>query len=121
MALANVDFTQLQQLPLVPSLAFQTFSTSIAGTTYDFNVYWNTRDAAWYFDMADQLDSQIVSGIKIVLGVSLGRRNTDSRFPPGAFLASNLIDGKTDATLDNLGTGVVVHFWPLAQLQQLAQ
>jgi hypothetical protein len=110
-----VDLSQLQQLPLKPSIPFQKFSTTIDGTTYVFNLRWNTTDAAWYFDLLDQDENPIVSGVKIVLGVALGRRSSDARMPRGAFMASDLMNTGKDAGLDDLGTRVAVYYYPFEQ------
>jgi hypothetical protein len=109
-----VDLNTVQQLPLEGGQAFQTFGTTLLSTSYVINLRWNTRDAAWYFDLLDQNESVIVSGIKIVLGVELGRRTTDQRMPKGVFWAGDLSGQGLDATLFDLGTRVVVYFYPFA-------
>lgn len=110
-----VDLTQIQQLPLKPSIPFQKFSMTIDGATFVVNLRWNTRDGAWYFDLLDQGEDPIVSGVKLVLGVALGRHSSDARMPRGAFMASDLLNSGKDATLDDLGTRVLVYFYPFAQ------
>ncbi len=105
----------IQQLPFESGPAFQKFATAIDGNTFVINLRWNGRDAAWYFDLADADESPIVSGIKIVQGMLLGRRCTDPRFPRGVFWAVDLTNQKIDATFDDLGTRVVVYFYPIAE------
>lgn len=113
--MAAVNFDNVQQLPLVGGLAFQSFGTTLLATNYIINLRWNTRDAAWYFDLLDQNESPIVSGIKIVLGVELGRRTTDQRMPKGVFWAADLSGQGVDATFDDLGERVVVYFYPFQE------
>lgn len=73
-----------------------------------FLVRWNSRDAAWYFDLLAEDDTVIVLGVKVVLGVSLGHR---SKHP---WLAANILtvvdtSGQNlDAGFDDLGARVVV-------------
>lgn len=110
-----VNLDAVQQLPFQGGLAFQTFGTTLLSTNYVINQRWNTRDGAWYFDLLDQDESVIVAGIKIVLGVELGRRTTDSRMPKGIFWAADLSGEGRDATLDDLGTRVVVYFYPFSE------
>lgn len=110
--MATPSINNVQQLPFVGSVAFQEFGTALAGIPYIFRLRWNTRDAAWYFDLFDANRSPIVSGIKIVLGVELGRRTTDARMPPGVLWASDLSNQGLDATFDDLGTRVIVYFFP---------
>ena len=112
---APINFANVQQLPLVGSLAFQTFGTTLGSTPYVMNWYWNTRDSAWYFDLLDQNESQIVSGVKVVLGIPLARRCIDPRGPDGVLIAGDLSGQGLDATLDDLGTRVVVYFYPAAE------
>lgn len=109
-----VNFDNVQQLPLVGKLAFQEFDTVLAGTVYTIRQRWNTRDAAWYLDLFDADQSPIFSGIKIVLGVALGRRVTDPRMP-GVFIADDISGSETDATFDDIGTRVVVYFYPFSE------
>lgn len=114
------DLNNVQQLPLVGGLAFQTFDTVLSNTAFTVNVRWNASDdnrvGAWRMDLLDADGSRIFSGIKIVLGIALGRRCTDPRMPPGVFWAVDLAAAqagtKRDATLDDLGTRVVVYYYP---------
>lgn len=110
---ANLD--NVQQLPLLPSVAFQSFSTVLLTTTFIVNLRWNTRDAAWYFDLLDETESRIISGVKIVLGIPLARRSTDPRMPLGIFYAVDLSGENNEATFDDLGTRVVLYFYPAAE------
>jgi hypothetical protein len=121
---APLDLTQLQQLPFQPSIPFQNFSTTIDGTNY---LRWNARDkkvdplgniitqGAWYFDLLDETSSPILTGIKILLGVAMGRRCEDPRWPLGVFMAQDMLNSGIDAGLDDLGTRIIVYFYPLAQ------
>lgn len=111
----SVNLDNVAQLPLVGSEAFQRFGTTLLGTFYLFDFRWNTRDGAWYFDLLDEFESPIVSGVKVVLGVELGRRTTDQRMPKGVFWAADLSAQGLDATLDDLGTRVVIYFYPFTE------
>jgi hypothetical protein len=116
-----VNLDNVQRLPLEgggTGGAFQTFDTVLNGTSFTIDTYWNTRDAAWYMNLRDVNGDLIFSGIKIVIGVALGRRVTDPRMP-GVFLASDLAattpNTQRDATYDDLGSRVVVDFYPFAE------
>lgn len=113
-----INFDNVQQLPLVGSLAFQEFDTVLDGTVFTVRQRWNTRDAAWYLDLLDANSDPIFQGVKVVLGVALGRRVTDPRMP-GVFVARDLaaktLNEQRDATFDDIGTRVVVHFYPLSE------
>jgi hypothetical protein len=105
-----------QIIPFEPSTPFYTFACTLAGTQYQFNVRWNTRVGAWYFDLGRDDGTTIVHGIKIVLGVALGRRSTDADFPPGLIFATDTSGEDREAGLDDLGTRVVVTFFTFEEL-----
>ncbi len=109
-----INFDNVQELPFTGGSAFQEFDTVLAGTVFTIRQRWNTRDAAWYLDLFDVNASPIFSGIKVVLGVALGRRVTDARMP-GVFLAEDLSGENRDATFDDIGTRVRVYFYPFAE------
>lgn len=116
----TINFDNVQRLPLVGGAggAFQEFDTVLDGVSYTVQHYWNTRDEAWYLNLLDVNGDPIFSGIKIVLGVALGRRVTDPRMP-GVFaardLAATTLNDQRDATFDDLGSRVVVDFYPLSE------
>lgn len=97
-----------QTLPFIPSEPFYGFSTVLDGITVEFNVRWNARDEAWYFDLFDEDGAPIAHGIKIVLGAYLGRRVNHSIFRLGVLVAIDTSGERRDATLDDLGTRVIV-------------
>lgn len=99
------------QIPFIAEEFNYSFSTTILDQTFVFDVRWNERDSAWYFDLSDSEGSIIRAGIKIVLGAYLGRRSVDPRYPAGLFVASDLSNEGVDATYLDLGTRVVVHFF----------
>lgn len=105
-----------RQLPLIPSVARYDFATVLAGTTFVFEVYWNERDAAWYFDLLAEDETPIRYGVKILLGSPLGRRSVSPLFPQGVLLASDLSGEERDATFDDLGVRVVVYFFTADEL-----
>jgi len=97
-------------LPLVPSVPNYRFSSVLNGVQYIFDVRWNTRDEAWYFDLLSEDETPIRSGIKIVLGTSLGASSTAAFFQNNILVALDLSKAGRDAELDDLGTRVRV-FW----------
>ena len=104
------------QLPLDSVDPFYRVGITLNDTPYLFDVHWNGRDGAWYFDLLDVTEDPIRCGIKIVLGIPLGFRSTDPRFPPGALYAEDLSGQGTDATIDDLGSRVVVYYYTIAEL-----
>lgn len=103
-------------IPLLPSQPDYLFSIVLEQTPYGMHVYWNDRDAAWYFDVLDAGGTLIQSGIKIVLGAYLGRAQRVSPFIDGAFIAVDTSRAGLDATFDDLGKRVLLYFIPALDL-----
>lgn len=105
-------------LPFVGQIGQYRFGTTIESTAYLFDVRWNTLDAAWYFDVLEADETPIATGLKIVLGVFIGRTSTHELFSDGAFLAFDQSGAERDATYDDLGTRVVVKYLTRLELSR---
>jgi len=105
-----------QQLPFAPSVPSYRVSTNLDGVQYILDVRWNGRDEAWYFDLLDEDEVPIKSGIKIVLGVLLGWRSTNPEFPTGQLIASDLTNEGRDAGFDDIGDRVQVFYFADGEL-----
>lgn len=105
-----------EKMDFVPSIPNSRFSTALSGTQYIIVQRWNARDGAWFFDLLAEDETPIAYGIKIVLGVLLGGRNVNDEFPLGVFEAHDLTGSGVEAGLDDLGTRVVVYYYPFEGL-----
>lgn len=85
--------------------------TTLREVQYQLDVRWNSRDEAWYMDILTADETPIRMGIKIVLGVLLGRRSVDPAFPLGVLIASDTSGENEEATLNDFGTRVQVLFY----------
>jgi hypothetical protein len=83
----------------------------IVQRTYIFDVYWVERDGAWYFDLLLADETRVASGVKIVLSALLAGRRVGRDVPAGVMIASDLSGAGAEATLDDLGTRVLVYFF----------
>ncbi len=104
-----------QELPLEPSTPSYRVSTTLGGVPYVLDVRWNARDDAWYLDIRDEEALAIRVGIRVVLGVMLGRRCVDPRFPAGFIFAADTSNRGEEAGLDDLGARVKVYFFTFAE------
>ncbi len=104
-------------LPLVGAIPDYRVGTTLDGENYILDVRWNYRESAWYFDILTPAEDVVRAGIKIVLGAYLGRRSADDRMPPGLLIASDLSNEGRDATIDDLGSRVVVHYFAADELE----
>jgi hypothetical protein len=100
-----------QRIPLEPSEALYRFSTTLENVDYIFDVHWNARDAAWYFDLLDIDENMIRAGNKIVLGALPGRRSSSASFPPGVFVVLDTSGSGVDASYEDLGVRIVMHYY----------
>lgn len=103
-------------LPVVPSVGLYRFGTSILGSPYIFDVRWNSREFAWYMDVLEIDETPIVYGIKIVLGVFLGRRSRHKLFTQGVLIAGDSSGVDREATFDDLGTRIKLIYIPVVEL-----
>jgi hypothetical protein len=71
--------------------------TQLEGFEYLLQFMWNDQDLGWYMNLGDQDGNQIASGVRLVCGVSLFRKFTDPRLPPGVFTVENF--SGTDADI----------------------
>jgi hypothetical protein len=110
----------MQEIPFTPSNPFDEFDTQLGSETCRLVQRWNPEDSdgrgAWYLDVLTLEDQPIAHGIKIVLGVPLGRRVQHAIFQNGAIVAIDTSKQGRDATLDDLGTRVRVFYLPTFEI-----
>lgn len=114
-------------IPFTPSTSNYKLGVPIDGTRYMFDpVRWNAREGAWYFDLREEDQTPIALGIKVVLGVNLGRRSAHPFFADHLLFAYDTSGQGRDPGFDDFGDGqrvVVVHMNAedvLAQLEAQA-
>lgn len=110
-----------QVLPLQPSVPWYRMTVPINDTPYLFDVKWNARDQAWYFDLYEVDETPIAFGIKIVLGISLGRRVQHPLMQHGAFVARDLSNQWIDAGFDDMGTRVQLRYFTVYDIIAVAR
>ena len=103
-------------IPLIPLEGFYRFSTTLESVDYIFDVRWNDRDSAWYFDLLDADENMIRAGCKIILGASPGRRSAHADFPSGAFVVEDTSGEGVEATYEDLGVRVVMRYYTAAEV-----
>ena len=77
---------------------------------------WNERDGAWYLAISDVDEERLLSGIKIVEGAPLLRRQTDPRLPPGEIVAVDTMDEGKDPGFADRGDRVILYYVDAADL-----
>ena len=99
-----------ETLPLQPSIPFYSVGTTLSGLPFVLNMRWNGRDSAWYMDILTVDETPIAHGLKLVLGAIVSRRVVSESMPPGVFTVNDLSGAGREATLDDMGTRVIVNY-----------
>lgn len=79
--------------------------TALDGVPYLLSFQYNTRESRWYFSVALQDGTEIVTGIKVVCSIGLLRRFADRRLPPGDIVAVSAGADGSPPGLTELGEG----------------
>jgi hypothetical protein len=95
-------------VPFVPGDSEQTIAITLDNEPYVLRARWNTTDAAWYLDAWERDGTTpIAFGIKLVLGVLLGRTLNHPLFLAGMFMVDDSGTG-VEAGLSDLGARVTL-------------
>jgi hypothetical protein len=95
-------------IPFLVSDCNYILTCPVDDTHITFDVRWNSRDEAFYFDMYEQDDSVICLNVKVVLGVPLARRSQHEFFQKHIITAIDTTDQGLDAGFDDLNSRVLV-------------
>lgn len=101
-------------IPIEPGDPDQRIDVALGAATYHLRVRWNTRDNAgvgsWYLDIYEaDAKTPIVTSVKLVIGVLLGRRSTHPLFNGNLFLVAES-DLAREAGLFDLGARVTLWY-----------
>ncbi len=91
------------RLPFPPSLNNYRMQVSLRNQPYLFDVRWNDRDGAWYFDLRQDDETLILGGIKVVLGGTIGHSSTHPFFQARSLTVIDTSGVGVDAGYDDLG------------------
>lgn len=98
----------IQKIPADSILSNKQFRTELDGTFYLLDFRFNSRATVWMMNISDENSVIILSGIPLLLGVSLLGRFQDSKLPPGPLFVENFSNENVEATRDNLGEDVLL-------------
>lgn len=99
-----------QILPFTPSEPHYEFTTVLDNQPCRFEVHWNARDEAWFFDILTPQGVLVAAGIKVVLGIPLGRRVIHPLTAKGMFVAVDLSGKSREAGFNDMGRRVQVWY-----------
>lgn len=118
-----------QVIPLQPGdlvgSADYSFTAPIGADLYRFALHWARREDRWYLTLAEVgASAPIVSGVKLVLGVLLGRRCAHPLFRRGALILIDLAltsPGRgVEAGYFDLGRRVALRWYDVQELAAIA-
>src|SRR5690242_10680577 len=101
-------------LPFVPGDPEQTIAVTLDSQPYVFRARWNTQDnggaGAWYLDVYERDGTTAIAlGLKLVLGVRLGRTYNHPLFIAGMFVIDDTGTGREAGFFDLGATHFVAH------------
>lgn len=109
-------------IPITQGDPLQLMSISIDGEPYVLRVRWNMTDAAWYLDAWERDGvTAIAFGIKLVLGVMLGKAYNHPLFQSGGMFLIDLSNTGVEPGFTDLGARVILASTTVADLIALGQ
>jgi hypothetical protein len=95
-------------IPFQPSRNNYRLVVPLNSVPFIFDVRWNSRDNAWYFDLREEDETAIRCGNKILVGSKIGRASNHGFFVQRSFDVVDTSGSGTDAGYDDLGARVQV-------------
>lgn len=86
------------------------------GLTYTMEFRWNTRDAAWFLDLATEDGTPVASGVRVVVGFPLCARVTGANRLPGVLIARDTSGRGIGPGLADLGDRVKLLYFTRDEL-----
>lgn len=98
---------------IIPTFSdpFYTQITTLDGIPYLLNFRFNTREGAWYLQIATSENEVIAQGIKIVTNYRLLQKYADSRMPQGEMICFSFGNDDSTPGMNDLGIGLRCELW----------
>lgn len=108
----------ITQLPLYQE-TFYRYSINLEGRQRNFNFYWNEREGAWHFDIANADGVSVIRGQKIVPQHPIGGDyRLDAEFLTGYFL---LLPNNLSTKVDPLDSTVIPQFFKFYYIYEVVE
>jgi len=105
------------EIPTTSELPSYDFQTTLDGLVYNITINYNERRDRWQMSIADSQNDPIISGIPLLLNVSLLGQYVDSRLPPGVLFVMAPNEDNNEAGINDLGTRIKLFYQDLASIQ----
>lgn len=92
------------ELPVRQDLENYTFSTTLDGAAYTFDLVWNARSQAWFMSILDGESVPLLDGKKLTTGAQLNRDVQAEGVLRGSLIVVDTSGLGEEPGIDNLGT-----------------
>lgn len=100
----------LFEFPLSTTLQSYEFAIDLDGTAYRFFFHYNLREGFWYFDLRDENDVAIVSGVKLVEAVSYLKQYSQADIPQGTLVTLDMTGRHLEPNAENIARDLVLFY-----------
>lgn len=110
----------IRQLPILPSVPFQSFQVELDGVLYGFEFRWNHRSETWAMNLLDVNGDALLTGIRLCFGGPVLPISRSLSTPPGELILVESTAGVGDPKLDTLGAQVLLLYMDAAEILSVA-
>ena len=97
-------------LPINSNNTHYEFITTVADIVLNIRVDYSTRAETWYIEIYDEFESLLMGSRALIVGYNIFNNIDLENLPDGTLFTINLLNENVDATVDNLGSDVIVMF-----------
>lgn len=97
-------------LPINSTNTHYEFTTTISDIVLDIRIDYNSRADTWYIEIYDEFGVILMGSRALVLGYNIFNNIDLESLPEGTLFTINLFNQYVDATVDDLGSDVIIMF-----------
>lgn len=90
-------------VPTQQNLPWYRFATTLSNVQYTLRLRFNTRSQRWIMDIADAANTDILTGLPVLLGRDVNGQYVLAALPPGKFFATDDTGQAEQPTLQSFG------------------
>ncbi len=106
-----------ESIPFESGVPHQELEVTLAGVPNLVEARWNDQDRSFYLSVYEIDGTPIAVGLKVVLGVLLGRKSTHKFFKGRALFAVDNANTGEECRLDDLGGRITIIYLTEADLE----
>jgi len=109
----------MNKIPHIKNQMFFTENVTIEGKVYELEFLWNHRCEYWTVTVRDGAGTDLITGVKVVLGFDIFKRYSKTNIPTGLFIAIRDGASKAKIALDELGNTANIYYLTEAEIESL--